>query len=166
MNKEPFECAFCGKAFNKKYLWAAHHRNCNGGPLARDKYTCEMCNKIFSTKTNLRRHQNRNKPCIDVMICEKCGQRCFGGQHLGKHMQIHECTCVRCGEDHTRKDERAIIPLEEAFADDCPSVCCTGCFADIRGNFVALICSLQRKNIKVPRNIRNVLLMWIFISEC
>ena len=80
------------------------------------------------------------------------------------HELIHECNCVRCGEDHRKEDTRTITPMLQAFANEAPSDVCVGCFMDIKEKFVLLMMHINRIR-GMPKDVRNYILMWIMINE-
>jgi Zinc finger, C2H2 type len=157
---DAWTCDGCQKSFKSKHHLARHYKTCQN-PVQRQTYRCDMCNKMFSTKTNLRKHQSRKNPCVDVKICEKCGQRFWGDDALTEHMLVHECTCVRCEQDHEKTDERTIIPLTQAFAAGTPAIFCVGCFLDIQERFKTLMLCMRRSIGQTPVDIRNLILMWM-----
>jgi hypothetical protein len=99
------------------------------------------------------------------MICGKCGERCYSGGDLGEHMKIHERTCLRCGNDHSREDEHTIMPLTHSMAIGVSSEYCVGCFHDIREKFMMLMIYTKRKGVNFPPDIRNLILIWITVNE-
>ena len=65
-------------------------------------FTCEFCNKVLSTKSNLTNHQENAKYCLSIrgeilkneFICEYCNKGFSQSHHLAAH--IKSCKTVVC----------------------------------------------------------------------
>ena len=70
------------------------------------KFECELCKKLFSTKSNLTQHLKRKTPCVKEEIiyeCGKCGKQFAKENILDKHLQrknpcdkLEEFKCNKC----------------------------------------------------------------------
>lgn len=122
---------------------------------------CDFCGKSFANGALLAKHLSRKTPCYKIEVCHKCRKRCKGLAEFRSHMRMHECNCVRCKQDHLRDDQRTIVPLRNIYI----SSFCVGCFYDIRKKFMTYMMVLNRQKIQIPRDVRNLLLLWITVNE-
>ena len=96
-----------------------------------NQFTCEFCDKIFSSKSNLTTHKNKAKYCISkrlghVSLCSneshvpinhKCSfcDKCFTSRQVQLY---HESRCVNKSIiDKTQKYEEKILLLEDTISE-------------------------------------------------
>ncbi|KAF8569195.1 hypothetical protein P879_08694 [Paragonimus westermani] len=58
----PFQCGDCGKRFSRPWLRDIHHRTHTG----EKPYTCEICQRRFADRSNMRAHQRVHKSHVLV----------------------------------------------------------------------------------------------------
>jgi hypothetical protein len=50
-------------------------------------YFCKLCNRTFSTKAYLAKHNNRKTPCTAIHQCDKCEEIFISNAHLERHLK-------------------------------------------------------------------------------
>jgi len=143
-NKPVFTCNSCARSFaSEKYLnmHAALHRKSTGsarssvssmqalaltaGVGAKDKWTCEVCGKIFAHTSNYKNHI-RTHSDERPYVCHVCSIGFKERYHLKKHTlfkhtgELNEA-CRRCGKRF--KDSTAVRAHERIHSDARPYTC-------------------------------------------
>jgi len=76
-------------------------------------HVCTVCNKRFTTKSNLNVHKRRHTD-TNIYTCSHCG-KCFTSQqylrsHMNTHTSKYKCTeCGKCFQDNKRLTEHSRI---------------------------------------------------------
>ncbi|XP_025055654.1 uncharacterized protein LOC102384269 [Alligator sinensis] len=118
--EKPFECADCGRRFQRRSKLSVHQRVHTG----MRPYKCLDCEKSFITSSDLLQHQilhSGDKPyiCLD---CGKCFTRKYG---LTEHQSIHTgekpYVCPNCGKSFRRKN--GLIQHERIHTGEKPYSC-------------------------------------------
>jgi len=142
-NKPVFSCGSCARTFaSEKYLnmHAALHRKSPGSSsrstvtslmlsagaaAVKDKWTCEVCGKIFAHTSNYKNHirtHSDDRP----FVCHVCSIGFKERYHLKKHTlfkhtgELNEA-CRRCGKRF--KDSTAVRAHERIHSDARPYTC-------------------------------------------
>jgi len=141
-NKPVFTCSSCARTFaSEKYLnmHAALHRKSTGSTRSsvpsiqaltltagvKDKWTCEVCGKIFAHTSNYKNHirtHSDDRP----YVCHVCSIGFKERYHLKKHTlfkhtgELNEA-CRRCGKRF--KDSTAVRAHERIHSDARPYTC-------------------------------------------
>jgi len=147
-NKPVFTCASCARSFaSEKYLnmHAALHRKTTTNSLtrsitqpmtltaglhtpgsgAKEKWTCEVCGKIFAHTSNYKNHirtHSDDRP----FVCHVCSIGFKERYHLKKHTLFKHTgdlneACRRCGKRF--KDSTAVRAHERIHSDERPYAC-------------------------------------------
>ena len=143
-SKPVFTCSSCARSFaSEKYLnmHAALHRKSTGSPRSsissmqalmltagvgtKDKWTCEVCGKIFAHTSNYKNHI-RTHSDERPYVCHVCSIGFKERYHLKKHTlfkhtgELNEA-CRRCGKRF--KDSTAVRAHERIHSDARPYTC-------------------------------------------
>ncbi|XP_060532805.1 zinc finger protein 708-like [Cylas formicarius] len=83
--KDPLNCEYCGKLFNRRQHWSAHIR---ANHTFEKPYQCSLCEASFINSHSLlvhKRKHNNEKP----YICSSCGKSFVCSGDLYHHSKIH-----------------------------------------------------------------------------
>ena len=97
--KQDYECAHCGKKFNKKFNWQSHLASHSGGEI----YTCPVCGKTCARHNDLVRHRKLHDPDNEVT----CGGVLLNGQRWGCGISFARADILR--NHHKSKKGRRCI---------------------------------------------------------
>lgn len=74
------------------------------------KYTCVSCEKVFTTKQNLKKHELLHHQAVTSLCCQTCGKKFEKKTALTRHMLTHTTNrphiCSECG-----KGSNKLLPL-------------------------------------------------------
>lgn len=76
-------CNYCPASFNSKLICYWHERDEH---LKLEKYQCDLCSKIFKTKSILETHKKKH---LSSNICERCDKNFATSTTLQDHMRTH-----------------------------------------------------------------------------
>lgn len=134
------KCPLCDKVFKngKNYLYA--HMQKHKDVAERQKYYCDICNKVFMCKASLKKHRElHSDPETRKFECTTCKQRFSRETYLKQHVKAHHqlsFRCEFCGKMFGRKislmDHRNTHTGERPYK--CLLETCDQAFRD-RGNF-------------------------------
>lgn len=95
INSNSLNCKGCNTNF-ENYTQLADHsikfykkRFRSLKPLAQP-LSCEVCSKVFVSRSNLTKHRQIHTERLREHVCEKCGKRFYDKGTLTSHMQLHE----------------------------------------------------------------------------
>ncbi|XP_075167037.1 zinc finger protein 711-like [Haematobia irritans] len=119
LNPEFFKCKHCGKVKTDRRALMFHiftHR------VREKQYVCEICNKAFARKHNLRDHMQVHLSDSEKQFpCEHCGKRYGNKRSLDGHIkcvhwQINALVCDICGEKMRKRSilERHLLQHQGA----------------------------------------------------
>ncbi|XP_030834180.1 histone-lysine N-methyltransferase PRDM9-like [Strongylocentrotus purpuratus] len=99
---KPVKCDVCGKGFRTRHFMTAHKRRMH--KVQQMRFTCSFCNKPFSDKGNLIKHERRHKG-IRPYVCLVCGQGFTSNYCLTSHSYTHtkekHFQCRHCDQKFT-----------------------------------------------------------------
>ena len=80
-------CNICKREFAHESSRSRH--NCEEA----EKYSCDICQKQFKRKDNLKRHENSKKPCkpIESFPCTICEKEFYKNWLLTRHVKNLNC---------------------------------------------------------------------------
>lgn len=81
----PFKCDECGLLFDRASQLEYHQRSVH---LGEKSHICQICEKGFFRKTDLRTHLNIHLG-TNVSMCEICGRKFNHVSNLIRHSRIH-----------------------------------------------------------------------------
>lgn len=113
--KSKYSCKRCPATYNVLKLYRAHLLQHNA-PKERKIYSCELCNKEFTKKSNMKQHLECVHLGLDKRICEICAKTFKYDKSYKEHMQKHTgykpFKCEYCEKQFcTRKQLRFHINL-------------------------------------------------------
>ncbi|XP_041475069.1 zinc finger protein 37-like [Lytechinus variegatus] len=149
-----FKCSTCGKAFLQKSVYTTHVKThmdkeerekhycelCGNVYLSKydhiihmewhsQRYKCETCGKVLSTKRTLERHINSVHTKEIKFPCEICGKEFYNPERLRWHAQNHiaerEFECDICGKAFLRA--RSLKKHKELVHTDAGHCICEVC---------------------------------------
>ncbi|CAH0557196.1 unnamed protein product [Brassicogethes aeneus] len=86
-DSNPFKCEECLQTFSKKWNFDTHMRS--HVKNEDKKYSCEVCGQQFMFQYLLTIHEYKHKE-DKPFPCSKCNKSCLTGEHLRRHVKIHE----------------------------------------------------------------------------
>nr|XP_054760198.1 histone-lysine N-methyltransferase PRDM9-like [Lytechinus pictus] len=99
---KPVKCDICGKGFRTRHFMTAHKRRMH--KVQQMRFACSYCNKPFSDKGNLIKHERRHKG-IRPYVCLICGQGFTSNYCLISHNYTHTkerpFQCPHCDQKFT-----------------------------------------------------------------
>ena len=80
-------------------------------------YTCSKCNKTFSIKSNLVRHEKKHDTEIDF-LCSQCDSHFANDSDLKRHLEIQKelLKCSDCGK--TFKERKTFTRHKTTHQDE------------------------------------------------
>lgn len=104
LKNKTVECPFC----DQKYLQTSLKAHLETHSKTKNQYSCQICNKEFSTKWNLKQHQwthaNRSSKPFQCNVCPNAFVRENDYiTHMNAHKSIRPYTCNHCGCQFVRK---------------------------------------------------------------
>lgn len=91
-------CGACGKKFSYPFQVLRHQKNYHMGER---KFTCESCDKTFTSRANLSQHQMTHSS-VRPFKCDYCEKSFKWKKHLKTHLMIHldvkRHVCTVCQE--------------------------------------------------------------------
>eukprot|EP00094_Tigriopus_californicus_P004196 TCALIF_04044-PA protein Name:"Similar to ZNF626 Zinc finger protein 626 (Homo sapiens)" AED:0.16 eAED:0.17 QI:2/0/0/1/1/1/3/0/284 len=130
----PYKCKKCDKRFKVQLKFKEHIKKCILG----QRYSCELCPKVFMSSRNLRDHVNvihsakQDNQEEKAFSCPRCPKRFHKRHNLKYHMVTHSAerafTCTILGCNKSFKRERALKSHKETLhAEKRPSFLCVYC---------------------------------------
>lgn len=104
LKNKTVSCPYC----NQKYLQTSLKAHLETHSKEKNQYSCQICNKEFSTKWNLKQHQwthaNRSSKPFQCNVCPNAFVRENDYvTHMNAHRSIRPYTCNHCGCQFVRK---------------------------------------------------------------
>ncbi|XP_076238975.1 uncharacterized protein LOC143182098 [Calliopsis andreniformis] len=100
-----YVCGICLESFPQKLFWEKHLRQ-QHGLRDKDKYLCDLCGAMLSTKSRLMVHR-RVHMNEKIVNCEVCGKGFVDKENLNIHRRIHTgekpYACTQCGRRFTQR---------------------------------------------------------------
>ncbi|XP_063814482.1 oocyte zinc finger protein XlCOF7.1-like [Pseudophryne corroboree] len=130
-NLSIINCTSYNENYNSRLTYAT--------PQIIQMYNCPLCNKCFSSSSNLAKHRlicKGRKP----HICSGCGKCFASASYLVIHERIHTgekpYSCSHCGKSFTRKPD--LIRHERIHTGEKPFACpeCGKCFTSVSNIFM------------------------------
>ena len=90
-----YKCTVCGKSFTKLQRLHRHLKiHTRIGPCSTERFPCSKCDKDFSTKGNLKRH---NESHMGLKFqCEICDRVFSDSYCMKKHQKVHSNKTFKC----------------------------------------------------------------------
>ncbi|XP_072166233.1 uncharacterized protein [Diadema setosum] len=84
--QKPIKCDVCGRGFRTRHFMTAHKRRMH--KVQQMRFACSFCNKPFSDKGNMIKHERRHKG-IRPFVCLTCGKGFTSKFCLTSHSYTH-----------------------------------------------------------------------------
>ncbi|XP_075217511.1 uncharacterized protein LOC142322378 [Lycorma delicatula] len=110
---EQFGCEPCKRIFKnysayREHLLTEQHSSSINGTVSTNLLQCKHCNKIFTNKRRLLKHENKYHKGKRLFQCEICDFKSHSESCINKHQKLHtkkkEFICEKCGDSFYRKN--------------------------------------------------------------
>jgi len=131
-----FKCKICSKGFKSKMYLDLHSKTHN------KVHECNICNKTFPLKTNLKKHKMEVHENLRAFECQICGKKFNRIYILKSHQKLHDrnrpkpLKCQRCDfatdaqrnfnihkKSHERQDKKFAEMKNPIKCEKCPTFC-------------------------------------------
>ena len=105
--KQKYLCSKCGKGFYHKFNMTRHVITCKKRGKKKEPRECPECDRVFTFKSELKRHIEVVHLKIKSHKCDQCGkgfsQKCMLDDHVNAvHLKKREHQCQDCGSSFAR----------------------------------------------------------------
>ena len=105
--KQKYLCSKCGKGFYHKFNMTRHVITCKKRGKKKEPRECPECDRVFTFKSELKRHIEVVHLKIKSHKCDQCGkgfsQKCMLDDHINAvHLKKREHQCQDCGSSFAR----------------------------------------------------------------